>query len=188
MTKQRILITGASSGIGRACVVHFANLGDTVFAGVRKTSDGEALQEDSAGDLRPVLLDVADSRSIQAALLSVGDEPLAGLVNNAGIAVMGPLELVPIEDWRHQFEINVLGLVAITRPCDKIRPGTLQRSTPADCHTRSAAASGFRHKFRLPARRSTPFRCRHVFRSSHYAAGIPASQTESLRPGSYRWR
>jgi NAD(P)-dependent dehydrogenase (short-subunit alcohol dehydrogenase family) len=118
--KKRILVTGASTGIGRACAVRFAELGHTVFAGVRKLSDGQALRVDSSGDLRPVLLDVTLSESIQGALAVVSDEPLAGLVNNAGIAVMGPLEPVPIEVWRRQFEVNVLGLVAVPKrfcPC-----------------------------------------------------------------------
>jgi NAD(P)-dependent dehydrogenase (short-subunit alcohol dehydrogenase family) len=113
--KRRILVTGASSGIGRACAVRLSELGYTVFAGVRKLSDGEALRMGSPGDLRPVQLDVTLSESIQGALATVGDEPLAGLVNNAGIAVVGPIELVAIEAWRRQFEVNVLGLVAVTQ-------------------------------------------------------------------------
>ena len=128
MSKKRILVTGASTGIGHACAVRFAELGYTVFAGVRKLSDDQALREDSSGDLRSVLLDVTLSESIQGALAAVGDEPLAGLVNNAGIAVMGPLELVPIEAWRRQFEVNVLGLVAVTQaflPLLRAKPGRI---------------------------------------------------------------
>jgi NAD(P)-dependent dehydrogenase (short-subunit alcohol dehydrogenase family) len=127
-SKKRILVTGASTGIGRACAVRFAELGHTVFAGVRKLSDGEALRKYSSGDLRPVLLDVTLSESIQGALAGVGDEPLAGLVNNAGIAVMGPLELVPMDAWRRQFEVNVLGLVAVTQaflPLLRPNPGRI---------------------------------------------------------------
>ena len=108
----RIVVTGASTGIGRACVVRFAQLGHTVFAGVRKSADVEALQ---AKNVVPMLLDVTSPQSIAAALTAVGPEPLAGLINNAGIAVIGPLELVPVDAWRNQFEVNVLGLVAVTQ-------------------------------------------------------------------------
>jgi NAD(P)-dependent dehydrogenase (short-subunit alcohol dehydrogenase family) len=111
----RIVVTGASTGIGRACAERFAELGYEVFAGVRSAADGEAVRASSPEHIRPVRLDVTDPASIAAALAAVGPEPLAGLVNNAGIAVAGPLELVPLEDLRRQFEVNVVGLVAVTR-------------------------------------------------------------------------
>jgi NAD(P)-dependent dehydrogenase (short-subunit alcohol dehydrogenase family) len=117
MGKGNILLTGASSGIGRACALRFAELGYRVFAGVRKESDGEALQAGCSGLIEPVLLDVTSPESIAGALRAVGDQPLAGLINNAGIATLGPLELVPIDAWRRQFEINVIGLVAVTQAC-----------------------------------------------------------------------
>ena len=115
MAKGRILVTGASTGIGRACTVRFAKLGYTVFAGVRTLSDGEVVRAESLGDVRPVLLDVTLPDSIQRALAAIGDAPLSGLVNNAGIAAVGPLELLPVEAWRRQFEVNVIGLVAVTQ-------------------------------------------------------------------------
>jgi NAD(P)-dependent dehydrogenase (short-subunit alcohol dehydrogenase family) len=114
---RRILITGASTGIGQACAIHFARLGYEVLAGVRKIADGEALQAHSLPNITPVLLDVTRAESIEGALAAAGTEPLAGLVNNAGIAVVGPLELVPIEDWRRQFDVNVIGLVAVIQAC-----------------------------------------------------------------------
>jgi NAD(P)-dependent dehydrogenase (short-subunit alcohol dehydrogenase family) len=112
MTKGNILITGASSGIGRACAVRFAGLGYRVFAGVRDASASEAF---SAPEIRPVLLDVTQPASLEAAAKVLAGEPLAGLINNAGISVVGPLELVPLEAWRRQFEVNVIGLVAVTQ-------------------------------------------------------------------------
>lgn len=115
MRHGNILITGASTGIGRACAMRCAELGYRTFAGVRKTSDGEALQADSSGRVEPVLLDVTNSESLNGVLASVGDQPLAGLINNAGIATMGPVELLSIEAWRQQFEVNVIGLVAVTK-------------------------------------------------------------------------
>jgi NAD(P)-dependent dehydrogenase (short-subunit alcohol dehydrogenase family) len=111
----KILITGASTGIGQACAIRFAQLGYDVLAGVRNPADVEAFRAHSLPNITPVLLDVTRPESIEGALAATGGEPLAGLVNNAGVAVVGPLELVPIEEWRRQFEVNVIGLVAVTQ-------------------------------------------------------------------------
>jgi len=115
MADGNILITGASTGIGRACALRFAGLGYRTFAGVRKASDGEALRAESSGKLEPVLLDVTRPDLIDGAAAAVGDQPLAGLINNAGVAVLGPLELLPLDAWRRQFEVNVIGLAAVTQ-------------------------------------------------------------------------
>jgi NAD(P)-dependent dehydrogenase (short-subunit alcohol dehydrogenase family) len=117
MGKGNILVTGASTGIGRGCALRFAEIGYRVFGGVRNTSDGEALRADSSGRIEPVLLDVTSPESIAKARAALGDRPLAGLVNNAGIATLGPVELLPVGAWRKQFEVNVLGLVAVTQAC-----------------------------------------------------------------------
>lgn len=117
MHKGNILITGASTGIGHACALRFGELGFHVFAGVRKLADGEALRAHASGNIEPVLLDVTAAESIAAAMAKVGAGPIGGLINNAGIATMGPLELVPIEALRKQFEVNVIGLVAVTQAC-----------------------------------------------------------------------
>lgn len=115
MATGSIVITGASSGIGEACALRLDRLGFRVFAGVRNPVDGEALQKKASERLTPVLLDVTSEHSIARAVRAVGDAPLAGLVNNAGIVVAGPVELVPIAQWRKQFEINVIGQVAVTQ-------------------------------------------------------------------------
>jgi NAD(P)-dependent dehydrogenase (short-subunit alcohol dehydrogenase family) len=114
-SRGRIVVTGASTGIGFSCALRLARLGYTIFAGVRDPADGEVLRSISSGMVHPVRLDVTDSASIAAAAVLLGAEPLAGLVNNAGIAVTGPLELVPLDSWRRQFEVNVIGLVAVTQ-------------------------------------------------------------------------
>ena len=101
------LVTGASSGIGRACATHLAALGFHVLAGVRNEADAPPGTE-------PVRLDVTSEDDIAAAAERVGAE-LAALVNNAGIAVTGPIEGVPVEEWRRQIEVNFLGQVAVTR-------------------------------------------------------------------------
>jgi NAD(P)-dependent dehydrogenase (short-subunit alcohol dehydrogenase family) len=113
--KRSIVITGASTGIGRACALHFDRLGYRVLAGVRKPEDGEALQSASAGRIIPLALDVTNQQAVLAAAALLGDAPLHGLVNNAGIAVAGPVELVPLELWRTQLEVNVIGLVSVTQ-------------------------------------------------------------------------
>ena len=114
---RTVVISGASTGIGAACALHLDRLGFTVFAGVRREADGESLKAEASPRLQPVLLDVTDSASIDRArqLIAslVREAGLAGLVNNAGIAVAGPLEAVPIQDLRRQFEVNVIGQVAV---------------------------------------------------------------------------
>jgi NAD(P)-dependent dehydrogenase (short-subunit alcohol dehydrogenase family) len=118
-THPHVLVTGASSGIGRATALRLATSGSHVFAGVRKPADGTALADAAAGELTPLLLDVTDTQQITAAVKTiaghVGDAGLAGLVNNAGIGVFGPLELIPIEQFRRQLEVNVTGQLAVTQ-------------------------------------------------------------------------
>jgi NAD(P)-dependent dehydrogenase (short-subunit alcohol dehydrogenase family) len=116
---RAVLITGASTGIGAACALGLDALGFRVFAGVRRAADGSALQQRASGRLTAVALDVTDAASIAGAARTVaavvGGAGLAGLVNNAGIAVPGPLEFLPIADFRRQLEVNVVGQVAVTQ-------------------------------------------------------------------------
>ena len=123
-TRPHVLVTGASSGIGRATALRLAAHGHHVYAGVRKPADGTALTDATLakaadGELTPVLLDVTDAGQIDAAAKTIaehaGDAGLAGLVNNAGVGVFGPLELIGIEDFRQQLEINVIGQLAVTQ-------------------------------------------------------------------------
>jgi NAD(P)-dependent dehydrogenase (short-subunit alcohol dehydrogenase family) len=115
-----VVITGASTGIGKACALWMDRLGWQVFAGVRKEGDGEALRQESSTRLRPILIDVTDSATIAAAAeavtTSVGEEGLHGLVNNAGVAFGGILEFMPLDHLRQQLEINLIGQVAVTQP------------------------------------------------------------------------
>ncbi len=119
MASGTAVVTGASSGIGQATAHHLDSLGFTVFAGVRSAEAVERLTSEGSGRVRPLRLDVTDRESIAAAAAEVreagGPPGLAALVNNAGIAVSAPLELVPIDELRHQLEVNVVGQVAVTQ-------------------------------------------------------------------------
>jgi NAD(P)-dependent dehydrogenase (short-subunit alcohol dehydrogenase family) len=106
-----VVVTGASTGIGEACATHLHSLGFQVYAGVRKDEDAERLR---AAGPTPLKLDVIDEGSIKSAAEEVGDT-LYGLVNNAGIAVSGPLEFMPVDELRRQIEVNVIGQVAVTQ-------------------------------------------------------------------------
>jgi NAD(P)-dependent dehydrogenase (short-subunit alcohol dehydrogenase family) len=131
-----VLITGASTGIGRATALGLAASGWTVLAGVRRTADGEALRTAGGERVIPLQLDVTDTAQIaraaeRVAELTGGPTELTGgptgglcssrpggldaLVNNAGSAVGGPLELISMDDLRRQFEVNFFGHVAVTQ-------------------------------------------------------------------------
>lgn len=115
--RPAILISGASTGIGRETTLHLASRGFRVFAGVRREGDGGSLA--GCGRVEPILLDVTDQGSIARAVETVahvvGAEGLHGLVNNAGIAVVGPVETLPLAEWRRQFEVNLFGAIALTQ-------------------------------------------------------------------------
>jgi len=126
---RTVVITGASTGIGEACALRMDRHGFHVFAGVRKEADGDALKEKASDKLTPVMLDVTDTAQIDAAAATVkaavGEAGIAGLVNNAGISIAGPLEFLPLEDLRLQLEVNVIGQIAVTQAfMPLIRQGT----------------------------------------------------------------
>ncbi|MEA2332476.1 MAG: hypothetical protein QOH58_2614 [Thermoleophilaceae bacterium] len=112
MPSGTVLVTGASSGIGEATALHLKELGFDAVGAVRREEDAQRLRDRG---LRTVKLDVSDPASIAAARRDLGDGPLAGLVNNAGIAVAGPLEFLPLDQLRLQLEINLVGQVAVTQ-------------------------------------------------------------------------
>ena len=112
MASGTVLVTGASTGIGEATVLHLTTLGFDAVGAVRRDEDAERLE---ARGVRTVRIDVTDSDQIAAARDSLGDTPLAGLVNNAGIAVAAPLEFLPMDRLRQQLEINLIGQAAVTQ-------------------------------------------------------------------------
>src|SRR5215218_415120 len=106
------LAQAPGSAGGEATVMHLRELGFDPVAAVRKDADAERLE---GIGLRTARIDVTDADQIAAAREALGDEPLAGLVNNAGIAVASPLEFLPIDRLRQQLEINLLGQAAVTQ-------------------------------------------------------------------------
>jgi NAD(P)-dependent dehydrogenase (short-subunit alcohol dehydrogenase family) len=116
--RGNILISGASTGIGLCCAQRLAELGFRVFAGYRSDADAERLSMHHP-NISPIRLDVTSAESIEEARRAVetalNGEGLAGLVNNAGIVVGGPLECLPLEAFRQQLEVNVTGVVALTQ-------------------------------------------------------------------------
>jgi len=114
-----VLVTGASSGIGEASALDLDRRGFRVFAGVRKEEDAEGITRAGSGRLTPVMLDVTDADAISRAreIVERGleGEPLAGIVNNAGVGVGGPIEMLDLDDLRRQFEINTIAPVAVTQ-------------------------------------------------------------------------
>lgn len=115
---RSVLITGASTGIGQACALRLDHAGYHVFAGVRRPADGEALRARASPRLTPLLLDVtcadAIARAVDTVAAATGGR-LDALVNNAGVAVAGPLEHVPLAAFRRQLEVNVVGTLAVTQ-------------------------------------------------------------------------
>jgi len=118
MSEQSIVVTGASTGIGRAIAEFFAQRGWQVFAGVRKQADADALRAVHAG-ITPIFLDVTNpehiAQAVEMVTKHVGGGGLSVLVNNAGVAVPAPIELLPVDELRKQFEINVIGVAAVTQ-------------------------------------------------------------------------
>jgi len=116
MAQRTVVVTGASTGIGRATVVELVSAGYQVFATVRRDADAESLRQQVPELVTPVIMDLLDEDSVRAAgevINSAG--PLYGLVNNAGAALPGPLETMPIEVFRRQIEINLTAQLLVTQ-------------------------------------------------------------------------
>ncbi len=115
--KPTVVVTGASTGIGEACAETLTRKGFFVFGSVRREEDAARLATRLGGNFAPLFFDVTDAAAVERAAREVeaqiGDRALAGLVNNAGVALPGPLLHQPIEDFRRQFEINLVGQLQV---------------------------------------------------------------------------
>jgi NAD(P)-dependent dehydrogenase (short-subunit alcohol dehydrogenase family) len=127
-----VVVTGASTGIGRATALYLDKNGFRVFAGVRKQADAESLAEEGSDRLTPITIDVTDESSIKAARDEVqralGEDGLVGLVNNAGVGDGGPVETMDLDVLRNVLEVNLVGQVAVTQeflPLIRQVPGTI---------------------------------------------------------------
>ena len=131
---RRILITGVSSGIGYEIARYFLDQGDVVFGSVRKASDGERLEREFGENFHALQFDVTDHEAIQRAAEQVkevlGDQLLTALVNNAGMALAGPLQLIDDDRFAHQLQVNVIGLRYVINACLPMLGASLDR--PAD--------------------------------------------------------
>lgn len=116
---RAVVVTGASTGIGRAAVAKAVQEGAHVFASVRKQADADSLRAEFGEAVTPLLFDVVDEPAVRAAAAQVaqalGDRRLFGLVNNAGIAVPGPLLHIDAEELKRQFDINLFGVHRVTQ-------------------------------------------------------------------------
>ena len=121
LSKQKgaIVITGASTGVGRAAALMLDKKGYRVFASVRKEKEAESLKRDASENLTPIFMDITKAEEIKSAAdivsKAIQNEGLVGLVNNAGLLVDGPVELISLDDLRWQFEVNVFGQIAVTQ-------------------------------------------------------------------------
>jgi len=116
--QKSILITGASTGIGKSCAVHLAGIGFKIFAGVRKEQDAKDWQKKGYENIQPVILDVTDIKQVEATseiLTNEKEYPLYGLINNAGIGISGVVEVTPADDFLNLLKVNVLGMHAVTK-------------------------------------------------------------------------
>jgi len=117
---KKVVITGVSTGIGYSSAKILCNSGYFVYGSVRKSEEGEKLSSELGDNFKYLIIDVTDPQAISKSVEKVRDdlkpgECLAGLVNNAGIALGGPVALIETEIFRKQFEVNFFGLINVTK-------------------------------------------------------------------------
>lgn len=117
--KKSVVVTGVSTGIGWGAVKVLVGKGFHVFGSLRKQADADRLKAEFGDAFTPLIFDVTDEAAVRAAARQVeaalGGATLAGLVNNAGVAVAGPLLYLPLDEWRQQLEVNLTGVVIATQ-------------------------------------------------------------------------
>jgi len=119
MATRTVLLTGTSTGIGRETALHLARVDPPALAGVRRESDAASLRAEEAGDVRPVMLDVTRAEQVAEVAARIEaeleGECLDAVVNNAGIFAEVPLEVMPLDELRALFDVNVFGAMAVTQ-------------------------------------------------------------------------
>ncbi len=118
---QYVFITGVSTGIGYATAVLLVQRGYHVFGSVRREEDGARLRAELGERITPLLFDVTDEAGVATAVAHIratlNGQNLAGLINNAGISIAGPLMHLPLAKLRQQFAVNLFGLMDVTQQC-----------------------------------------------------------------------
>lgn len=120
LSKGGILVTGASSGIGRHAAISLSEFGYLVFPTVRKQSDADSLLKEAPG-VHPIIMDVTNSEQIAKAFETVRSElserklDFIALVNNAGVLKNAPIEAQPLKDMHFMYDVNVFGLISVTQ-------------------------------------------------------------------------
>ena len=155
--KKAVVITGASTGIGKATALHLDQLGFEVFAGVRRETDSQALADSASPRLRPLFLDVTDADSIAAGVEEVAGSTkgeLFGLINNAGLSLNGPLELVQTSEIEKLFDVNVIGL---SQSQKRSSPSSERERGDSSTSARGTDSWPFRTKAFMPPP-SSPYR------------------------------
>ena len=116
--KQAVLITGTSTGIGYATAIYLDKAGYKVFASVRKEADKQKLMNNSSSNLIPVIMDVCDEEAVNIAYHQIKKQAEGytfSLVNNAGVSLNGPLEILPYSDIKMLLNVNICGLLSVTK-------------------------------------------------------------------------
>jgi short-subunit dehydrogenase len=133
--KQSVVVTGVSTGIGWGITKVLIANGFTVFGSVRRQSDADRLQREFGEAFTPLIMDVTDRQAVERAAAQVstqlGSSALAGLVNNAGVAVPGPLLHLPLEEYRRQLEVNLVAPLSVTQVFAPLLGADLARRGPA---------------------------------------------------------
>lgn len=152
---KAVVITGASTGIGKACVKTLIENGFIVFAAVRKEDDAAKIAAQHGDAAFPLRFDVTDRDAIAAAAAAVSEKlagaTLAGLVNNAGVAITGPLLHLPIDDMRRQFEVNLFGQMQVIQAfAPLLGAGAQRQGAPGRLINMSSVAGRFASPFMGP--------------------------------------
>ncbi len=132
---KSFVVTGVSTGIGWGITKVLIGQGFRVFGSVRKQADADRLKQEFGDRFEPLIFDVTDEAAVHAEAVRMagmlGGETLAGLVNNAGVAVAGPLLHLPVAEFRHQIEVNLTGVVIVTQAfAPLLAPGADRKGAP----------------------------------------------------------